>query len=465
MPGRGSERFTIPEPFWRYPAVIAALSMRDVGKLLVLVCDASGASQTQIAIACGKTQPKINAIMRGTQKVQYLDAFECFADALEMPSHARALLGLAPQAAPNAPAPAHPARPTNSRPDSRSLPVPAEADAVAVAAAEASGDRIRLAADCGPDSLEWLQAEMLETARAANRSAADAFSAARRVRGNAVELAEQTRRPRLLSDLYAICGQATALMASSAFDLNRWDESDALARSAISYASLAGHSSLQAWTHGLAALLANWRREPDSALHHFQRGMQIAPPGTPRVRLRYIAARSYAVLGDSASTAEVLTAAQYDQDDADRHPDSLSSETGGEFAFGRARADACAAAAWLDLGDGRHAFEAAHSALATFTALPLPRRSLSQITGAQIDLATAYLLSNDLDGSAEAIRPVLAQPASLRNVSLAGRLARTQTTLLSTAWARNSQARQLADDIGDWLTTMAGTQKDRNGQA
>lgn len=66
-------------------------------------------------------------------------------------------------------------------------------------------------------------------------------------------------------------------------------------------------------------------------------------------------------------------------------------------------------------------------------------------------MATACLLSNDLDGSAETIRPVLAQPASLHNVSLAGRLARTQATLLSPAWARNPQARQLADEISEWL--------------
>jgi hypothetical protein len=74
-------------------------------------------------------------------------------------------------------------------------------------------------------------------------------------------------------------------MASGAFDLNRWEESDALAKSAISYASLAGHASLQAWTLGLAALLANWRREPDLALSHFEYGMRLAPPGIPRVRL------------------------------------------------------------------------------------------------------------------------------------------------------------------------------------
>jgi hypothetical protein len=240
-------------------------------------------------------------------------------------------------------------------------------------------------------------------------------------------------------------------MSSSAFDLNRWDESETLAKSAISYASLAGHTSLQAWTYGLAALLANWRREPDIALSHFQHGVRIAPPGAPRVRLRYIAARSYALLGDIASVAEVLAEARNDQEEADHYPDSLSTEVGGEFAFGRARAEACAAAAWLDLGQGRQALEAARSALATLTSLPLPRRPLSQVSGAQIDMAAAYLLSNDLDGSAETIRPVLAQPASLHNVSLAGRLGRTQTTLLSPAWSKNPQARQLADEIGEWL--------------
>ena len=214
---------------------------------------------------------------------------------------------------------------------------------------------------------------------------------------------------------------------------------------------MAGHASLQAWTLGLLALLANWRRETDVALNHFRRGMSIAPPGAPRVRLRYIAARSYALLGDSASVADVLEAARHDQDDADRHPDSLTLETGGEFTFGRARADACAAAAWLDLGHGPEAFQAASSALATLTSLPPPRRPLSQINGARIDMATACLLNHDLDGAAQALEPLLAQPVELRNVSLTGRLARTRTVLLSPAWAKSTQARQLADTIGEWL--------------
>jgi transcriptional regulator with XRE-family HTH domain len=451
MPARGTDLIEIPDAFWQRPEILAALRARAVGKLLLLVHHYTGASQTQIATACGMTQPKISDIMRGGQKVETLAVFERFADALDMPDPARILLGLAPRAVPSM-------RQERERKGKPVVPAPA-ADVVTAAADEASADSLTLAAEFDPSSLAWLWRESLEIARAANRPALDLFTAARRVRAQALELAERTRRPGSLSDLYMICGQATALMASSAFDLNRWDESGTLAKSAVSYASLAGHSSLQAWTLGLAALLANWRCEPDIALGHFRHGMEVAPSGVPRVRLRYIASRSYALLGDTASVAEVLAAARRDQDDADRRPDPLSSETGGEFAFGPARAAACAAAAWLDVSHGLEAFEAARAALEALTSMPSPRWPLSQVSGARIDLATACLLNGDLDASAQAIKPVLAQPASVRNVSLTGRLARTRTTLLSPAWARNSQARQLADEIGEWLASGQAPQR------
>lgn len=451
MPGRGTDLLDIPEPFWQRPEIIAALRARAIGKLLLLINHHIGATQTQLATACGMTQPKISGIMRGAQRVETLAVFERFADALAMPDPARVALGLAPLGRPHLGKQS--ARPVGAQSPASMSPAQATGDAVAAAADEASTDSLRLAAEFDPGSLAVLWRESLEIAKASNRSALELFTSARCIRRQALELAGQTRRPAVLSDLYAICGQATALMASSAFDLNRWDESDTLAKSAVSYASLAGHSSLQAWTFGLSALLANWRCEPDLALSHFQQGMEIAPRGEPRARLRYIASRSYALLGDRSSVAKVLSSARADQDDAERHPDALSSATGGEFAFGRARAAACAAAAWLDVGHGREAYEAARSALDALTSLPGPRRPLSQANGARIDMATACLLNGDLDTGTDALQPVLRQPASLRNVSLLGRLARTRTTLLSPVWAKNSQAHQLADDVGHWLST------------
>jgi DNA-binding transcriptional regulator YhcF (GntR family) len=186
-------------------------------------------------------------------------------------------------------------------------------DEVASAACDAEAEQSWLLTEPGPRSIESLWDEAAGIAKAANRSALQTFGASRRIHSRALMLAEQTHRPAALADLYVIAGQATALMASTAFDLNRWDESATLARSAVSYATLVGNASLQAWSLGLSALLANWRKEPDTALSHFRRGLEVAPPGTPRARLRYIAARSYALLGDHASVSHVVDRARRDQ--------------------------------------------------------------------------------------------------------------------------------------------------------
>jgi len=335
---------------------------------------------------------------------------------------------------------------------SRPSPVTGEVDEVlATAAREADADSALLAGSIDPESIDWLWEQSLEIARAGHRPAFETFRAAQSVRRNALELVPRTRHPGTLADLYVISGQASALMASTAFDLNHWDASAALARCAVSYASLAGHDSLRAWTAGLFASLANWRNEPDTALRHFRRAIDAAPRGTPRTRLRYIASRSYALLGDERSAEAVLADARRDQDYAAQHADPLSEETGGEFAFGQARAAACAAAAWLDLSRGDKAAEAAQLALAELTALPSARQSFSQVNGARIDLAAAHLLGHDRDGAEDAIQQVFALPASMRNISLAGRMARVRDALLAPHWADDAPAQQLAGSITAWL--------------
>src|SRR2546430_72165 len=114
---------------------------------------------------------------------------------------------------------------------------PGDDDEVASAAREAEVEQSRLLAEPGSQSIDSLWEGTLEIARAANRSPLDLFSASRRIRCHALKLAEQTYRPGALSDLYVIAGQATALMASTAFDLDRWNESATLVRSAVSYAA------------------------------------------------------------------------------------------------------------------------------------------------------------------------------------------------------------------------------------
>jgi len=110
----------------------------------------------------------------------------------------------------------------------------------------------------------------------------------------------------------------------------------------------------------------------------------------------------------------------------------------------------------LDLGLGQEAFEAAQRAYRELNATPVGRRSLSQVIGVRIDIATARLLNHDRDGAEGAIQPVLTASAPLRNVSLTGRLIRTRNTLVAQPWARDTPAHQLADEIREWLAHHAG---------
>ncbi|MGE5291884.1 MAG: helix-turn-helix domain-containing protein [Micromonosporaceae bacterium] len=98
MPGRATDLIVIPGSFWQRAGVIEALGGRDIGRLFQLLRQYAGASQTQIAIACGLTQGKVSDIMRGAQKVLTLALFERIADGLQMPDSARMSLGLAPNA-------------------------------------------------------------------------------------------------------------------------------------------------------------------------------------------------------------------------------------------------------------------------------------------------------------------------------------------------------------------------------
>ncbi|MFF5074413.1 hypothetical protein ACFY2R_25190 [Micromonospora olivasterospora] len=324
-------------------------------------------------------------------------------------------------------------------------------EAVSDAASFVANDPLLAAGSIGDDSIESLQEEMALLARSGGMAAFDIFATARRLRDEARKLAERTRRPDDLANLYVIVGQGTALMASTAFDLGHWNESAALARASTQYADLAGHASLKAWTYGLQMTLANWRNEPDAALTYFARAIRKAPDGEPKLRLRYIASRSHALLADANSVAEVLQAAQRDRELSASRPDELSASIGGEFGFGEARAAACAAAAWLDLQNGEQAAKCAREALQVYESQPAARRPYSQINGTQIDIAAAHLHMHDRGGAAEALRGVLDLPAQKRNVSLTGRLAKVEGLLTMPPWDKDSEAQHLAERIAGWL--------------
>jgi transcriptional regulator with XRE-family HTH domain len=106
MPGRANDLLVIPGSFWQRAEVLAALRGRAIGRLFQLLRQYTGASQTQIAIACGTSQGKVSDIIRGVQQVETLAVFERIADALGMPDPGRITLGLAPREPPQRSVPA-----------------------------------------------------------------------------------------------------------------------------------------------------------------------------------------------------------------------------------------------------------------------------------------------------------------------------------------------------------------------
>lgn len=87
----------LPERAWQLPEVRLALKTRNVGALLRLAQQHTGASQSRIAVAIGVLQGRVSEILKGSRTVTTLELFERIADGLEMPDDARMLLGLAPQ--------------------------------------------------------------------------------------------------------------------------------------------------------------------------------------------------------------------------------------------------------------------------------------------------------------------------------------------------------------------------------
>lgn len=120
MPGRANDLLVIPDSFWQRAEVLTSLRGRAIGRLFQLLRQYTGASQTQIAIACGTSQGKVSDIMRGVQQVETLAVFERIADALAMPDPARTTLGLAPRESPQRSVPAQ--RPERTVPPADTRP-------------------------------------------------------------------------------------------------------------------------------------------------------------------------------------------------------------------------------------------------------------------------------------------------------------------------------------------------------
>ena len=267
---------------------------------------------------------------------------------------------------------------------------------------------------------------------------------ARHARNVAYLLLDRTRRPAQTADLYFVAGQACGLLASASFELAMWDAAEDQARSAHTYADTIGHAGLRAWARGTLALIAKLDRPTAAgAIHLINVGIDEAPAGAARARLRGIEARAWAEIGRSDRVSEVIRLADSDLEQSG-NDDELHEEIGGEFGWGGSRHAACAGTALLSVGAPGGAVERIRQALAL---LPGDRFGGLVAERAQIDLALAELKAGRLDASQAALDEIWTVPVLQRRQALTGRLSQIAGHLTSEHWREEPEAGQLRDRI------------------
>lgn len=336
-------------------------------------------------------------------------------------------------------------------------PLDLEAE-IAMTAHHAQEDATTTAATSLSDlSIEQLYEDMGEAARGytTSLSPAEVWTTTSRVRDQAEELRGRTHVPAQQQELLLLAGQASALLATCAFDLGQVAPAKRLARTAALYGETARCEPLQAFAAGVLAYVAYFAGTPSEAVRQAQRGRAYHGLGdTAERRLRSIEARAHAYLGDRDSALRI---ALLSETAGEGTTDLLHDEIGGEFGFSNERLAMSNASTALLVGDGERAEDCASRALKLLHRRPQPEQSAAVLAGASADLALARLLRDEVEGAAEALTPMWTVPASQRLSGLLHRLARIRQVLASPRYQEAASTGDLAERV-EHFALMASAQ-------
>lgn len=254
-------------------------------------------------------------------------------------------------------------------------------------------------------------------------------------------------RPSQLRDLNAKGAVLSFLVAKGFNDMEVPHEAMTMTRVAAACARDAEHPGLIALTDGLKSLIAYWAEKPTDAYHYASKGAETAASlhGTVGLWLLGLQARAAAVLGDEETVRAVNERA------ADRRehvvPDDLD-ELGGLFTYAREKQLYYTVEASALLGQsGEQLAAQAEEAVLGFSDPSAPNWAFGDLAGAQCDLALVRLFGGDVEGAAEAIRPVLDLPASHRNNGIIVSAMRVRNSLTTGPIRTAVAARDLRAEI------------------
>lgn len=269
------------------------------------------------------------------------------------------------------------------------------------------------------------------------------------LRGYAFELLQNGRQyPTQARMLFFLAGTSCVLLAHASQNLGDSASAMAQVRAALTCAEQADHNGLRAWTHGTAALIAEWTHQHRRAVEFAQRGQSFAVTADSRVRLAGLEARAAARAGDRRLALDALDRAARAREGC--APDDELVEFGGLLTFPVVKQHYYAGSTYALLGEAERAQENALLAIGMYETGPVEQRSYGDEALARVDLTTARLALEDLDGAREALRPVLVLPPERRIEQLAVGVGRVRSALALPRYARASIAREIAQDVDQY---------------
>ncbi|RLV64284.1 hypothetical protein STAN_7104 [Streptomyces sp. CBMAI 2042] len=268
--------------------------------------------------------------------------------------------------------------------------------------------------------------------------------------GDAFRLIEGGRaRPSQMRQLHVMATLLSWHMAKACHDLG--DESSAMmhARAAGVSAEQAEHPALSALVHGLKSLISYWSGRSEDALFHARRGaaeyQQVH--GTVSVWLPSLEARAAALLGDAAGATAAVEQAARRREAVE--PDDLD-ELGGLLTFPPQKELYYRVETQVLLGHGATGTAtgaAAEQAVAAFSDPDAPYWAFGDEAGARCNLAVVRLHDDELDGTVNALRPVLDLPPAQRNRGIVVSAQRVHRALGHSPARTSHLARQLREEI------------------
>ncbi|WP_172386614.1 XRE family transcriptional regulator [Streptomyces sp. MNP-20] len=260
-------------------------------------------------------------------------------------------------------------------------------------------------------------------------------------------------KPTQARDLYLQAAMAAGMLSKASHDLGDAHSAMAQARTAYICADQADHHPMRAWVRGLQSLISYWAGRPEDAVHYAKLGIHEAAQvtGTASTWLACLDARGHALLGDRDAVIDAISRAG-DRRESTVHDDLDS--IGGILTFPNPRHLYYVAEAEVLLGQHSAQVERnTEEAVRAYETAAQDEWAFGDEAGARTNLALSRIGSGELEGAAEAIRPVLDLPPAQRNHGIIVSARRVQDALVSP----EHRTARLAKDLRTELEVFSST--------